>query len=43
MLSLSTAELHVTINNVKIVNVAQKFVCGEYTWTAIRNCTVVFM
>jgi hypothetical protein len=41
MLSLCTAELHVTFNNVKIVNVAKKFVCGEFTLPAITKCTMV--
>jgi hypothetical protein len=39
MLSLSTTELHDTINNIKKLNVAQKFVCGEFMSPAITKCT----
>ena len=42
ILSLCTAELHVTINNVKIVNAAQKFVCCDFTSPASAKCIVVF-
>jgi len=30
MLSVCTVELYVTVNNIKIVNVAQKYFYGEF-------------
>jgi hypothetical protein len=35
MLSVCTVELHVTANNIATMSVAQKYVYGEFTFSAV--------